>query len=267
MQNTELDKLIEVIARLRDPKTGCPWDIKQTHQSLIRYLIEESYECVDALQSENPTRMEEELGDVLLQVILHSQIASEKKQFNIQTVAKKLATKLINRHPHVFQNPQNKRFTEEEINKTWQQEKTKEGKTDHKVISHKDNLFPALLSAHTIGEKSKKFNFDWETTEQVLAKVEEELDELKVEMKKKKNKNIKKIEEEMGDLLFSVAQLSRHLKLTSEEVLHKANAKFIGRFQTLQKLVADADKKLDELSLAEMENFWKKVKKNEKNKK
>jgi MazG family protein len=166
---------------------------------------------------------------------------------------KPLADKLVRRHPHVFNNPQNKDFSIEEIKTTWEETKKNEGKKGNFHITEKDNLFPALHSASKIGAKTSKVNFDWTHYEQVIEKVEEELAELKEEIK---NNNQEKIDEEMGDLLFSVAQLARHLKVEPEMSLHRANQKFITRFNTVEKLITEEGHKFTDLSHEQLEDYW-----------
>lgn len=261
MNYPELERVIDVVNQLRTPDTGCTWDLKQTHESLIRYLIEESYELVDAIQSTKSELIEEELGDVLLQVLLHSRLGDEVEKFNIESVAKTLADKMIRRHPHVFANPENRKFSVEEIKKNWQALKTSEGKTGHTTITHKDNLYPALFAANKIGNKTNKLNFDWDDYSQVVYKVEEEWQEVKEELGPSKKYNKARVEEELGDLLFSVAQLCRHLDINSEECLHKANSKFIKRFNIVEDLISNDKENILELEKQKLEEYWGKAKK------
>ena len=259
MEYPQIHRLIDVIAKLRDPVNGCPWDLKQTHQSLLKYLIEESYEFVHATETRNFAKMEEEIGDVLLQVLLHSQLAAESNQFNIESVAKKLADKMIYRHPHVFVD-QSLAQTPEEVMKNWAELKQKEKKErEETFFSKEDTFMPALMSANKIGKKSAQVNFDWDDVSQVLAKVDEELEEVKVEMQDiAKNKD--KIKEEIGDLLFSVAQLARHMEIDPEQALKEANIKFINRFTKLEKAIKDDHKDILKMSVPELEVYWQKIK-------
>ncbi len=266
MSFPNLERLAQVVKDLRDPETGCPWDLKQTHQSLLRYLIEESYEFHHAVELNNYKDMEEELGDVLLQVVLHSQLASEKKKFDLDSVSKVIADKMIRRHPHVFNNPQGKVLEESEIKDNWQKIKHDEkGRPKQKHRIDKSYLkFPSLFAAEKIGKKTNKINFDWDNAHQVADKVEEEWQELKVELKEDHKKNHIRIKEELGDLLFSVAQLSRHLDIEPEDALRCANQKFINRFNTMEDLISNDKKSLEQMNQEEMEDYWKKVKKIEK---
>lgn len=259
MQN--LQNFIEVVKKLRDPKDGCPWDLKQDHHSLLPYLIEESFEFFHAVENNDYTEMEGELGDILLQVVLHSQIASENKHFTLDSVAKKITDKMIRRHPHVFGDQ--KLQTAGEVQLNWQQIKNKEKENINlPYINSKDNLNTALYSAHRIGKKTSRVNFDWENSNQVLEKVEEELQELKDELKENKiNKD--KVNEELGDLLFSLAQLARHLEIDPELCLKQANQKFIDRFTDMEELIKKDGKELEKTPSQLMEKYWKQVKRNE----
>jgi len=256
-----LEKAIEVIARLRDPKDGCPWDLEQDHQSLLKYLIEESYEYCHAVDEKNTSHMEEELGDVLLQVLLNSQIASETNSFDIESVAKVLSDKMILRHPHVFKN-KSLASTSEEVLKNWNEiKKATKKHTYH--IRVEDAYAPALLASYNIGAKSQAVNFDWDCIEDVLKKVEEELEEVKAEMKTMDSKQ--RIAEEIGDLLFSVAQLARHLDIEPEAALKAANLKFVKRVNLVEDKVKADGHEMAELKTSLLEEYWQKVKKELKN--
>jgi MazG family protein len=259
MSYPELERCISVVKALRHPKTGCPWDLEQSHKSLLKYLIEESYEFKEAVELEDPKLMEEEIGDVLLQVLLHSTIASEDQSFDIESVAKTLADKLIRRHPHVFE-PGKSGISTDEVIENWKEIKKQEKGEKKYTIDEKCLQAPALESAHKIGVKSKTVNFDWKSYEDVLLKVEEELDELRDELPLGKEE---KIREEMGDLLFSVAQLSRHLGFNPEECLRDANKKFINRFKKVEDATFSSGRTLAEFTQAELEEIWKKVKSRE----
>lgn len=257
MEYTQLARAIEVIAKLRDPENGCPWDLEQTHQSLTKYLVEETYEFLHATNLNDKKLMEEEIGDVLLQVLLHSQIAKDNKDFNIESVAKKLADKIIHRHPHVF-DPSCGKLSKEQIVTDWEKHKQKEKKESY-YIKLEDTFLPSLMAAHKIGEKSKKVNFDWDNIQDVMAKVEEEWQEVKDEFEKPKQEK-DKIIEEIGDLLFSIAQLTRHLGIPSEEVLQLANQKFVKRFNKVEDEVKKMGAHLTECSQDQLEQIWQKIK-------
>lgn len=257
MEYPQLKRAIETIAKLRDPQNGCPWDLEQTHNTLLKYLIEEAYEFIHATESGDKGKMEEEIGDVLLQVLLHSKIASETNSFDIESVAKKLADKMIYRHPHVFED-KNLAKTSKEVTQNWEKLKKKEKQNQH-FFTKEDTFMPALMSADKIGAKSAKVNFDWENVSQVLDKVDEELAEVKHEMKDPA-KNFKKLKEEIGDLLFSVAQLARHLNIDPEDSLRQANLKFIKRFSLLENFIQEDKKDMMQMKVPELEQYWLKVK-------
>lgn len=257
MEYQNLIRAIEVIAALRDPKSGCPWDLAQDHKSLIKYLIEESYEYIQTIEEENYPKMEEELGDVLLQVLLHSQIASETNKFNLDSVAKVLADKMIHRHPHVFKD-KSLASTPEEVKKNWDELKRSEQNFKNH-IRVEDAYAPALKASEIIGAKSQEINFDWDCIEDVMAKVEEELQEVKDEMKTMESKERQK--EEIGDLLFSVAQLSRHLDIDPEEALKQANLKFVKRVNMVEDAVKADGHEMTLLTTNRLEEYWAQVKK------
>lgn len=254
MEYHNLKKAIDVIAKLRHPQNGCPWDLEQTHQSLLKYLVEESYEYIHAVEEKNPSKMEEELGDVLLQVLLHSQIASENNHFDIDSVAKVLAEKMIHRHPHVFEDKEIAK-TPEQVTENWKKLKNKKKKFH---INVEDAYAPSLSASYKIGEKSQTINFDWDNIASVMEKVEEELLEVKEEIK---NNNHQKTYEEIGDLLFSVAQLARHLNIDPEAALKDANLKFVKRINLVEKRVSEDGKKMNKLPTATLEEYWVNVKK------
>jgi MazG family protein len=256
----ELNRCIEVIQKLRHPTEGCPWDLEQSHKSLLKYLIEESYEYIEATENDNAQMMEEELGDVLLQVLLHATIASESGKFDLESVAKTLADKIVRRHPHVFQ-CKDQKISSQEVVTNWQEIKKQEKTSKKYAIDTKFLQAPALESAFKIGTKSTSVNFDWEDYYQVVGKVEEEWQEVKEELPPGGKYDPKRVKEEIGDLLFSVAQLARHLDLNPEECLRDANRKFINRFQKVEDAVTSQGKKLEETPQAELEEIWVKVKK------
>lgn len=261
MSYPELIRCIGVIKALRHPKTGCPWDLEQTHESLLKYLIEEAYEFVEAVESKNPKMMEEEIGDVLFQVLLHTSMGEETGNFSLESSAKKLADKLIRRHPHVFKAEGDERLTPDEVIENWQKIKKQEKGEKKYKIDEKLLHAPALESSFNIGKKSTTVNFDWEDYSQVLGKVEEEWQEVKEELPPTGKYNKDRVKEEIGDLLFSVAQLARHLDLNPEECLRDANKKFIKRFQKVEDKVAAAGKKIEDTPQAELEEYWIEVKK------
>ena len=257
------EKLIDVVNALRDPDTGCPWDLEQNHQTLTKYLIEESFEFLRAVEMNDTKLMEEEIGDVLLQVLLHSKIASENSYFDIETVSETLCKKLIRRHPHVFKNNTNKKISAEEVTKNWLKIKEQEkSQSEEYYISDKCLDAPSLKSSETIGLKTSTCNFDWENYGQVIYKVEEEWQELKEELGVYGNAfNKERVKEEMGDLLFSMAQLARHLDLDPEQALRDANKKFLNRFHFIEDEVRKSGKNLSEMNQDDLEQLWNQAKK------
>lgn len=262
MTYPNLHRAIDVIAKLRDPEDGCPWDLKQNHQSLLKYLIEEAYEYIQSVEENNSDAMEEELGDVLLQVLLHSQIASETQKFTIDSVAARLADKMIERHPHVFQD-KSLAQSAEEVTNNWQKIKEKKKAKKKYHINLEDAYAPSLNAADKIGAKSQALNFDWNSIEDVVKKVDEELAEVKAEMKTMHSKE--NIKEEIGDLLFSVAQLARHLEIDPEQALKEANIKFVKRINLVEQEVLNQGKQMADLPTMELESIWQKIKKELKN--
>lgn len=259
MDRPELERCIEVVKSLRHPQTGCPWDLKQNHATLLKYLIEEAYEFVEAVEKKDPRLMEEELGDVLFQVLLHATIAEENKSFSLESSAKHLADKLIRRHPHVFST--NDQLTPDQVVANWEKIKIAEKGEKKYIMDEKYLQAPALESSFRIGQKSTSVNFDWKDYHQVMMKVEEEWQEVKEELPPTGQYNKDRVKEEIGDLLFSVAQLARHLDLNPEDVLRDANKKFIKRFQKVEDLVKKDGLKIQETPQKDLEEYWVKVKK------
>jgi MazG family protein len=266
VSHPELEKLIQVVKELRDPENGCPWDLKQTHQSLTKYLIEEAFEFIHATEAGEKDGMEEELGDVLLQILLHSTIAEQSNSFSLESVAKKLKEKLIRRHPHVFEN-KDSNIDVSEVVSNWkkikEEEKKEQGKETSTLIKDKVLFYPSLYSAYQIGKATQKIKFDWDDVSQVMYKVEEEWQELKEELTPQKQKNQAAIEEEFGDFLFSAAQLARHLGIEPEQALRAANKKFLRRFHQMEKIIKEEEKDILSMNQKEMDVFWDETKKRE----
>lgn len=250
--------LIELMNALRGPD-GCPWDKEQTHESIKSCLIEEAYELFETIDSKDSEMMKEELGDVLFQVIFHSKMAQERNEFDVTDVVDHVVNKLTQRHPHVFE-PHKKLDNAEQALSQWEQIKRKEkGYEDRKsVVDGVPQALPALQKAHKVQKKVAKVGFDWKEIDPVLAKVDEELAEVREALLKQDKAHI---EEEVGDLLFSVTNLSRFLGLEAENVLHKTVQKFMNRFRIVEKEIEKKGKKLEECSLEEMDEIWEKAKK------
>ncbi len=250
----QFDALKQIIFDLNDPNGGCPWDLEQTHKSLCKFAIEETYELVDAIEASDDKMIKEELGDVLLQVMLHSELARKAKKFDIHDVIESLGQKMIRRHPHVFGDVSV--GSSEEVLKNWEQIKKKEKEKTKKWFDFPNHL-PALGIADKIGTKSQKYDFDWKTKDQVFAKVEEELAEVTEAIA---SGDIDKIEDELGDMLFVVAQLARHHQLDPEQVLRRSNQKFMTRFEAMMKMSEERGLNFINLSLDEKEALWQEVK-------
>lgn len=261
MANVDIQKLVDVMSKLRAPD-GCPWDREQDHDTLKRFLVEESYEVIEAIENKDYEHLKEELGDLLLQVVFHAQVANESKLFNFQDVIDGIHSKLLHRHPHVFKDALVHSSRDVEVQ--WEDIKRKEKKNQNKDGSERSAIdgvplaMPATLQAVRLTEKAGRVGFDWENPGQVMEKIDEELGELKESLK---NKDKKEIEHELGDLLFAVCNLSRHLNMDPEEANRKALQRFRLRFKTMEKLAADQGRKFKELSLAEQETLWIEAKK------
>jgi len=256
MNNDKLERLIDIMEVLRS-KEGCPWDREQTHESLKRYLIEETYEYLEAVDLKDKRHMCEELGDVLLQVVFHAQIASENGDFNIEDVINGICEKMIHRHPHVFGDVSAE--TSSEVLKNWEEIKKKEkGNIDQaSVLQDVPINLPALMRSYKVQQKAAQVGFDWDDTSYVFAKIREEIDELEAEYKKSDKVGM---EDELGDVLFSVVNLSRFLKVHPELSLSQSTNKFIKRFGYVESRAAELGKKINEMTLPEMDVLWEEAK-------
>ena len=253
-----ITKIRKIIQILRDPIDGCPWDLKQDYNSLAPYSIEEAYELVDAIESNDIKEIKNELGDLLLQVILISQVAEDKGDFNFDDVANGISKKIIRRHPQIF----DKNYNENDFpHESWEKIKKLE---NNKITNTKNTLdqieinIPTLLRSLKIQKKAASLNFDWEDEFQVFNKIDEEIDELKDAFKLNDKKMI---EEELGDLFFSIINLSRRLNLDPEQTIRRANKKFIARFNEMENFVEDNKLKWHNLTKNDFKNLWNKVKK------
>ena len=258
MSNTDqkLKQLIELVEKLRAPG-GCDWDRKQTAETLIPYLLEESHEVAEAILDNEPSLLKEELGDLLLNVVFQVVLANEKKEFNMDEVINDINAKIINRHPHIFSKDSSDKNSSKQ---KWELNKKKQKNRDSILDGVPNSLSPLIVS-HRLQDKSAAVGFEWESINQVISKIDEELDELKLGIKKKDQSNI---EEEIGDLLITIVNLSRFLNISSELALQKANKKFYRRFTKLEKLILLDKKIINYLSLDELMEYWKRVKNEEK---
>lgn len=245
------DRLLTIMDELREQ---CPWDQKQTMETLRSLTIEETYELGDAILDQDLNEVKNELGDLLLHIVFYAKIGSETKDFDISDVINSICDKLIHRHPHIYSDVEVK--DEMEVKQNWENLKLKEGKTS--VLQGVPKSLPALVKASRIQEKVAGVGFDWEHSDQVWEKVEEELLELKAEVNLK---NQDAIEDEFGDVLFSLINYARFLKINPENALERTNKKFIKRFQYLESKAKSLKKSLSELTLAEMDVYWEEAKK------
>ena len=258
-----INDFLKLIAQLRDPINGCPWDIKQNYHSMISCLKEETYEVIEAIEKNDVENLKEELGDLLLQVVFLSQLATEENKFTFDHVVQNVAEKIVRRHPHVFGDKHAK--NEQEALQNWNAMKAEERKTlgHTSILDNIPRSFPALMRAEKLQKRCSKIGFDWDNIAPVFSKVEEELQEVKQELTRQPQDQAK-IEEEMGDLLFATVNLSRHLHCQAEESLRKANQKFEQRFRKVEEKLTQRTPCIEDTSLMEMDVLWDKVKKEEK---
>ncbi|MEI6865942.1 nucleoside triphosphate pyrophosphohydrolase [Flavicella sp.] len=250
-QLASFNKLLDVMDELREK---CPWDKKQTFESLRHLTIEETYELADAILEDNKEEIKKELGDLLLHIVFYAKIGSETDSFDLGSISESIVEKLIHRHPHIYGNV--KVTNEEEVKRNWEKLKLKEGKNS--VLEGVPKSLPALVKASRIQEKVAGVGFDWEEPKQVWEKVQEELNELNEEIEKG---NIDRIESEFGDVLFSIINYARFINVNPENALERTNKKFTKRFQFLEEEAKKDNKKLSDMTLAEMDVFWDEAKK------
>tara|TARA_B110000438_G_C15821428_1_gene654660 strand:- start:24236 stop:25012 length:777 start_codon:yes stop_codon:yes gene_type:complete len=250
---SSFDSLIKIMDELREK---CPWDKVQTLKSLRGKTIEEVYELSEAIIKDDNTNIEEELGDLLLHIIFYAKIGSERKKFNINSIINKLIIKLKNRHPHIY--GKLKINTIKEVEENWEKIKTKE-KNQDSILSNISKSLPALTKSMRIQEKVRAVGFDWDNKKQVMEKFDEEIIEMKKEIRKKNNK--KKIMEEIGDVFFSLINYSRFIGIEPEEALENTNSKFTKRFKHLENSIKKEGKNLMKMNLQEMDKYWDKAKK------
>jgi len=257
-------KLCEIVAKLRAP-SGCPWDREQTHESLLPALIEEAYEVAEAAREKNDAHFREELGDLLLLVVMHAEIAQESGRFNIDNVLQEISDKLVRRHPHVFGTSDTRDLSgvalakadSRAVLKQWEAIKREEKKTDSHYLASLPKALPALMRAQKAQSKAARVNFDWTEVCDVIAKVEEELGEMKEAITVQDREMIA---DEIGDVLFSVVNLARKCTIDAESALQKATDKFVARFNRLEDELRKHGKRLGNVDLAEMDAIWNQIK-------
>lgn len=259
-QLSPINRIRKVIQILRDPKDGCPWDLKQNYDSLAQYSVEEAYELVNAIDDKNPNEIKKELGDLLLQVVLISQVASDKGDFNFDDVAEEISKKIIRRHPQIF----DENYKENDLpHESWERIKNLENNEtkikSKNILDGIEKNIPSILRSIKIQKKVSSLNFDWPNHERVLIKLDEEFNELKSAINSKKEDNI---EEELGDVFFTLISLCRHLSKDPDNIIRKANNKFIKRFNEMENIVEDKNIKWHDLNEKQIINLWNKAKKN-----
>lgn len=266
-----LERLLTIMQRLRDPETGCPWDKKQTFASVVPHTIEEVYELADAIEMQDFSDLKGELGDLLFQVVFYAQIAKEQGLFEFSDILVTLNEKLVRRHPHVFSEVN---FEDEQaVHENWEAEKQKERLQKAAEMNQQESVLdniplalPALNRAYKIQKRCANVGFDWAELEPVVAKIHEEIDEVLVEVKRtdlSEQQRQARIEDELGDLLFANVNLVRHLSANPETVLRQANQKFEKRFRLVELAVLKQGKQMQDCSLSELDNIWDEVKKRE----
>lgn len=254
-----IDRLIDIMARLRNPETGCPWDVEQNFASIAPYTIEEAYEVADAIDRDDRASLREELGDLLLQVVFHARMAEEEKSFNFEDVAGAIADKMVRRHPHVFEKDDHDPSVE--LRESWEGLKAQERAAkaakkgeDSSVLDDVPVAFPALTRAEKLQKRAARVGFDWPSIGPVVEKVEEELAELKTEMNN--GGTPERLSDEMGDVLFSCVNLARHLKMDPEFALRGTNAKFEARFRHVEASLRADGIAFDDVGIDEYERRW-----------
>jgi len=261
----ELHKLLKIMADLRDPEGGCPWDVAQSFDSIAAYTVEEAYEVADAIERKDMDDLKNELGDLLFQVVFHAQMASENNQFDFADVVIEINDKLVRRHPHVFGD--DKTRDEAKLYSDWEKHKKKERakkvlSSDDKQAGYLDVIAstqPALRWSEKLQKRAAHHGFDWDDIQPVFDKLQEEIGELKAEIDIEDNQQ--RIADEMGDILFASVNLSRHLGVNPEQALRDSNRKFISRFEVVEQLLREDGKQMEYCSVAVLEGYWQKAKK------
>ena len=259
-ESNQIDKLLEIMAALRDPDSGCPGDIEQTCRTISAYTIEEAYEVADAIERMDMHDLRDELGDLLFQVVFHAQMAKEQGEFGFDDVAAAISDKLIRRHPHVF--GEDKTRDKQALNEAWEKHKKSERQAKkHQQKSLLDGIastMPALRWSSKLQKRAVHHGFDWDDVAPVFDKLQEEIGELKAEVVHENNQE--RIADELGDILFACVNLSRHLDVNPEQALRDSNIKFISRFTVVEQLLQADDRLMDDCSVEDLEGYWQKAK-------
>ena len=263
----EIDRLVSIMRQLRDPKTGCPWDLEQNFKSIAPHTLEETYEVVEAIENNDPKAIAEELGDLLFQIVFHAQIGSEGKLFDLEDITRGVTDKMIERHPHVFGDRDAN--SADKVLKNWESDKAAKreaaAKASGRNLSALDGVstaLPASTRAVKLQSRAARVGFDWTDAKDILAKIHEEADELLAEIDTPDNRDA--IEDELGDLFFAIVNLARRLKVDPETALRRTNAKFERRFRSVEDRLAIDGKKPVDASLDDMEALWNAIKAEEK---
>lgn len=258
----EFTKLRQIIAKLRGPG-GCPWDQKQTHESLKRYLLEEAYELIDTIDEQDDDAMIGELGDVLLQVMLHAQIAEDEGMFTVDDVVESISAKMVRRHPHVFGDVQVRDAEDVVVNwqKIKEEEKGEKSEEPTSLLADVEKSLPNLMRAEEYQKRAAKVGFDWDEVTQAWEKVREEVDEVEVEIKQA-TPNMERIKDELGDVFFALVNVARFYKIEPEEAVYSANQKFYRRFSYIETCVRQTGKNFEDYTLTELDRFWDEAKEN-----
>jgi len=258
-----LQKLLDIMEKLRDPNDGCAWDVEQTFETIAPYTIEEAYEVAEAIDNKDMDALKDELGDLMFQAVFHARMAEEEGHFNFADVIDAISDKMIRRHPHVF-GDENYRDSEDQTI-AWEEQKAREraAKKQKSILDGVTVGLPALTRAVKLQKRAARVGFDWPNTSGVIDKLNEEMAELSEELIAKKQDH-EKIEEEFGDMMFVYANLARHLKIDPEQALKKANNKFTRRFNKVEQEIENKQSSFDQYSLDELEELWVKAKKEEK---
>ena len=246
----EFQELLKIMETLRSEK-GCPWDKEQTRESLKPYIVEEAYELIEAIDESDPEKIKEELGDLLFQIVFQCQLAKENNDFTISDVIEKVSKKMISRHPHVFGGADYR--TADEVLAHWEEQKKLEGKLRESILEGVPKTLPSLLRAHRLQKRVAQVGFDWEKVEDVLMKLDEEMKEFREAFQTKKQGEM---EEELGDMLFMLVNISRFIGVNPEDALRKTIRKFISRFSFIETNAAKQGKKLSDMTLSEMDSLW-----------
>ncbi len=250
------EELVEIMRSLRK---GCPWDRKQTRESLKPFLIEECYEVIEAIEDGDPQKIKEELGDLLFQILFHAEIAGERGEFDIGGVIDGISEKMISRHPHVFEKGKALESAEEVVEQ-WEEKKKEEGKLRKSLLEGIPSAMPALLRAHRLQARAAKAGFDWDRVDDVMDKLDEEIKEFRAALSEKEQAAI---EDELGDIFFVLVNVSRFVGVDPEDALRRTISKFIHRFRHIEMRAEEEGRKLSEMTLEEMDAFWDEAKKEE----